>query len=242
MTLLRNVMDHMKGKLNYYQGLNFVVGYCMLMHGSPEDAAKQAITLLETLMTKYITLDLVQVKKTFFIYERLIDRFTPRLYKRLRREKISVDIFCTSWILTIFSLLSQYNPESADLAEIWDLFLASGWPGMFKVLIAILKIREELLLELSYEEMMGFFSSLAKSDAFTDQYFKPSLLRNEDKSGDNSEIDTPRNREEKPRESIKDLVQSIPITDELVSRYELEYVLLEKEIESTWTLLKETKY
>lgn len=230
------------GKMNYYQGLNFVAGYCMLMHPSQEDAARQTITLLENFMTSYIKLDLVQVKKAFFIYERLIDRFMPRLYKRLRRDKITVDIFCTPWMLTVFSLLSQYNAESKDLAEIWDVFIASGWPGMFKVLIAVLKIRESMLLDLSYEEMMGFFSSLAKNDAFTDPYFKPNFSRNEDRSGDTSETDTPRTIEDKPRESIKDLIRSIHITDELLSRFDLEYVLLEKEVESTWTLLRETEY
>lgn len=232
----------MKGKLNYYQGLNFVAGYCMLMHNSLEDAAKQAITLLDNFMTRYIKLDLIQVKKAFFIYERLIDLFIPRLYKKLRREKITVDIFCTPWMLTIFSLLSQYNPESKDLAEIWDVFIASGWSGMFKILIAVLKLREETLLDLSYEEMMGFFSSLAKNDAFTDPHFKPVLFRNEEKSGDNSEIDTPRASEELKRVSIKELIREIHIDEELLARYDLEYILLEKELESTWTLLRETPF
>lgn len=145
-------------------------------------------------------------------------------------------------MLTAFSLLSQYNPQSQDLADIWDILLVTGWQGMFKVMVAVLKIREDLLLMLSYEEMMGFFSSLAKHDAFTDPNYMCNMVSREEKNGDSTQPETPRQIKPATRVSIKKLIKDIHISEELLKHYELEHMLLEKEIASTWTLLRESPY
>ena len=214
----------MRGRLSYYQGLNYVAGYSIIILEDADQCIRFLLTIIEKYFLKYICVDLMQVKRAFFVYERLIENFLPSIYKKFKKERISVDLFSTSWILTIFSLVSQFHPASEDLAEIWDIFIAKGWPGFFRVLIAVLKLKEEVILKMSYEEMMSLFCSIPKQGNL------------------NSPSATDPNPAGFFKVSFKELIKEFDITESLIQHIECEHTLIEKEIETTWTLLRETEY
>jgi len=222
--VLQNIKDEMKGRLSYYQGLNYVAGFAMIVMADPLLSSKLVLTLIERFLLKYISVDLVQVKKSFFMYERLIQIFLPKVYRKFKQERIGVDLFSTSWILTIFSLLSQYEAKNTDLAEIWDIFIATGWPGFFRVLVAVLRLKEQVILKMSYEDLMNLFCSMPKLGT----------------------LNSPSSKDPSPKDhkssSFKQQIASIPITEDTLRQIEHENLLIEKELETTWTLLRETEY
>jgi len=245
-----NIKEFMKGRVSYYQGLNYLAAYAILRTSSLETAFSLVVTLLQREMIKYIGVDLVHVKKAFFIYERLIERLLPRLHRKFRQERITVDLFCTSWLLTVFSIFSQFDRDNPDLAEIWDIFIASGWPGMFRVLIAVIKQKEEALLNKNYEEIMNSLCSMPKLGTLNSgpqlgitQKFKKD---HEDKilaeNVSNEESPTTFKARHYLKSSFKEQIVGINITEATLKEIEDEHILIEKEIENTWTLLWETKY
>ena len=46
------------------------------------------------------------------------------------------------------------------LKRVWDHFLVKGWKVIFKVCILILKVHEEVMLEMSFENMLANLSRL----------------------------------------------------------------------------------
>lgn len=55
-----------------------------------------------------------------------------------------------SWFITIFAV----NAPADILSRVWDLFILQGMKMIYKIIIALLKINEELLLSLMFDEIM----------------------------------------------------------------------------------------
>ena len=65
-------------------------------------------------------------------------------------------MYATQWFITIFAL----NLPADILARVWDLFIFKGMKIIYKIIIALLKINEELLLSLIFDEIMEKIKSL----------------------------------------------------------------------------------
>ena len=59
-------------------------------------------------------------------------------------------MYASQWFITIFAV----NAPADILARVWDLFIFQGMKIIYKIIIALLKINEELLLTLMFDEIM----------------------------------------------------------------------------------------
>lgn len=173
--ILKNIKVHMDGKVCYYQGLNYIVGYILNLTKDPGFTYRLTLSLLETKMSHFVTEDLKNMKVAFYIFNRILQLYLPKLHERLKNERVGVEIFSASWFLTIFTTVSQSDPDSKTLLDIMDTFVAGGWPAFYRVLIRILELRHSEIEKLNYEDIMMVFFNLTKSSLFRDPRSRVSL-------------------------------------------------------------------
>lgn len=65
-------------------------------------------------------------------------------------------MYASQWFITIFAV----NLPAEILARVWDLFIFQGMKIIYKIIIALLKIHEELLLALIFDDIMEKIKSL----------------------------------------------------------------------------------
>ena len=158
--------------VNYSQGMNFIAAFLLnLCGGEEEEAFYIFLSLLKT--SDYGSLfmkELANLKKYFYVFERIIDILLPELYNYLKINNIKVSFFISPWFITLFTdtYLNIENRENPRvLLRIWDLFLFSGCKSILKVGISLLKNYEHKIMNLSFEELLRFLiSDIPKSDFF----------------------------------------------------------------------------
>ena len=157
--------------VNYSQGMNFIAAFLLNICGDEEEAFYIFLSLLLT--SDYGTLfmkELANLKKYFYVFERIIDILLPELYNYLKINNIKVSFFVSPWFITLFTdtylnIKNRENPRV--LLRIWDLFLFSGCKSILKVGISLLKNYEHKIMNLTFEELLRFLiSDIPKSDFF----------------------------------------------------------------------------
>ena len=157
--------------VNYSQGMNFIAAFLLNICGDEEEAFYIFLSLLLT--SDYGTLfmkELANLKKFFYVFERIIDILLPELYNYLKINNIKVSFFISPWFITLFTdtylnIKNRENPRV--LLRIWDLFLFSGCKSILKVGISLLKNYEYKIMNLTFEELLRFLiSDIPKSDFF----------------------------------------------------------------------------
>eukprot|EP00559_Dactyliosolen_fragilissimus_P005121 CAMPEP_0184857026 /NCGR_PEP_ID=MMETSP0580-20130426/2196_1 /TAXON_ID=1118495 /ORGANISM="Dactyliosolen fragilissimus" /LENGTH=698 /DNA_ID=CAMNT_0027352385 /DNA_START=143 /DNA_END=2239 /DNA_ORIENTATION=+ len=94
----------------------------------------------------------------FYITERLIAQFNPKLHRHLKNENIMVEMFLSDWIVTLFT---RSFPFSA-VTRVWDCFLYEGWKVIYRVVLALLDISTNDLLKMKFESILAYFKDLPK--------------------------------------------------------------------------------
>lgn len=173
--ILKNVKVRMAGYMCYYQGLNYVVGYLLNVTKDANLTYRLTLSLMDTSLSSFVSEDLSNMKLAFYIFSRLIQIYLPELHTKLKNEKVGVDIFSASWFLTVFTTVSQTDPDSQSLIDIFDMFVAGGWLAFYKVLIVIMSSRAKEIDKLAYEDIMMVFFNIGKSSLFKDSGSRKSL-------------------------------------------------------------------
>ena len=157
--------------VNYSQGMNFIAAFLLNICGDEEEAFYIFLCLLLTSdYGSLFTKELANLKKYFYVFERIIDIMLPELYNYLKINNLKVSFFISPWFITLFTdtYLNIQNRENPKvLLRIWDLFLFSGCKSILKVGISLLKNYEHKIMSLTFEELLKFLiSDIPKSEFF----------------------------------------------------------------------------
>ncbi|GAA5795789.1 hypothetical protein HPULCUR_001151 [Helicostylum pulchrum] len=94
--------------------------------------------------------------ESFFIQERLLKRYMPKLYNHLADLGLSSDIYSTRWYITLFAGgVVRYH----TLMRIWDAYFLCGYDLFFFVAITLLKNYESRLLASDMDTCMTLLGS-----------------------------------------------------------------------------------
>ena len=163
--------------INYSQGMNFIAAFLLNITGDEEEAFYLFLSLLLTSdYGSLFTKELSNLKKYFYVFERIIDILLPELYNYLKVNNIKVSFFISPWFITLFTdtyLNIEHRENPKILMRIWDLFLFSGCKSILKVGISILKSFETKIMTLTYEELLTFLiSEIPKSEFFQNSSYE----------------------------------------------------------------------
>jgi hypothetical protein len=163
--------------INYSQGMNFIAAFLLNITGDEEEAFYLFLSLLLTSdYGSLFTKELSNLKKYFYVFERIIDILLPELYNYLKVNNIKVSFFISPWFITLFTdtyLNIEHRENPKILMRIWDLFLFSGCKSILKVGISILKSFEPKIMTLTFEELLRFLiSEIPKSEFFQNSSYE----------------------------------------------------------------------
>ncbi|KZV74380.1 RabGAP/TBC [Peniophora sp. CONT] len=141
--------------VGYCQGLPFVAAVLLL--NMPDE---EAFSLLVRLMHSYdlrghFLPDMPKLQLRLFQFERLLEECLPVLHVHFLRQGVKISMFCSQWFLTLFS----YRFPLELVYRVFDNCLASGIEAIFGFALALLQRNEERLLELKFDELVGFLNT-----------------------------------------------------------------------------------
>lgn len=249
--VLKNIKFWMNGSICYYQGLNYLAGFILHISKNPTFTIRLTCSLLKEHLSKFVGDDLHNMKTAFYILSRLNQIFLPSVFEKLKNEKVSVDIFSASWILTVFTTVAQSDPDSRALLEIVDMFIAGGWAAFFRATMLIMNARKDDIEKMSYEDIMMIFFNINKSPVFQDSKSQRSIVNKVDpetpKLRTMSEAEEPKSafpggapqgdilsESNWPEIHFKSDARRVRINKALIDFLVVESVKLHKQIENFW--------
>ncbi|KAA6417640.1 MAG: EVI5 -like [Trebouxia sp. A1-2] len=145
-------------KVGYVQGMGFIAGL-LLLYMNEEDTFWTLVALMKGAvhppMERLYQAGLPLLQQYLFQFEHLIQEEMPRLAAHMEEEGVLPTMYCSQWFLTLYA----YTLPIDHLLRVWDVFLLEGPKILFRVGLALLKLCEDSILELPFEQMLAVFKS-----------------------------------------------------------------------------------
>ncbi|CAE7569973.1 morA [Symbiodinium sp. CCMP2592] len=136
--------------VGYCQGMNFVAATLLIHLGSASDAFWMLLALLESYHYRFVFAPGVPLLPLrVFQFAGIVQRCLPRLWRHLREDGHSLEIFAHQCVLTLFS----YSLEPGLLAFVYDAFFLQGWKAVFRIGASLLAFLEDQLLQMDLEDI-----------------------------------------------------------------------------------------
>ena len=169
---IRNILKSIrKAKNNLY-----IAAFLLNITNDEEEAFYLFLSIFDcTDYGKLFVDDLAKLKKYFYVFGRLLNVLLPELDYYLKDNKVDVSYFVSPWFITLFTntfqnIKDKNNPKI--LLRIFDLFFFSGWKSIIKIGISLLKNYENIIMTLTFEELLQFLiGNILKSDFFQKENF-----------------------------------------------------------------------
>ena len=156
--------------INYYQGMNLIALFLFELTKNEEETFIIINNLFcFTPFGDIIENEFQKLKIYYYVIERLIYLYLPKIYCHFRDNEIKVISFIIPYFITLFTNLYIYLPENelSFLLYVWDNFILNGWKSIFEIILTIFKYFEKKLLSLKGDEILAFLGmELAKNELF----------------------------------------------------------------------------
>lgn len=151
-------------KVNYCQAMNFVAA--MLLLFMDEDLAFWSLVqLLDSRnnlgmrVTGYYTPGMERLRTDIKVLQFLLDKKVPKSAQALGKFNVELEWICAEWFLCLFS---TSLPIRTTL-RVWDSLMFEGQKILFRVALAIFKLNEIALSQITtFENFMQFAKSMTK--------------------------------------------------------------------------------
>lgn len=152
-TLFRILMcfsSHSKNT-GYVQGMGFLAAL-FLTYMNEEDS----FWMLYCVFSKYnleevYTKNFPGLRKKLYIFIKLLEKFVPKIYNKLKEKEVVPTMYASQWFFTLFTNTFPFE----IIVRIFDCFFLEGEKIIYRIALAIFKIRENKLLKTkSFETLM----------------------------------------------------------------------------------------
>lgn len=149
-----------KPDINYCQGMNYIASFIYHLSGDEEDTFYLMLGLFTFTEYKIMFVnDLHRLKQLFYVFDRLLTLSLPEIHNYMKLSTIMSNYFCSPWFITLFTNSYQFKASEQPpkiIINVWDDFIINGWEGLMRAGITLLKINEEDLLLLRFEELLHY--------------------------------------------------------------------------------------
>jgi len=143
--------------VGYCQGMSDMTAF-ILMYLLEEDAFWMLVQLLNdkkyNLRARFLP-GFPLLQQTFWIWEKLLAKYVPKIAKHLSAIGISTIFYATKWFLLVFLDAFPFP----ILVRIWDLFLLIGYDVVYTVGIRMMKKFQKRILSLEMDQVMAYFKT-----------------------------------------------------------------------------------
>ena len=111
--------------------------------------------LSKTLYGDIIKENFEEMKKYFYVFQRLINIYLPDLDNVFRKNNVTASYYITPWFITLFTQSFCIN-HTRLLIRIFDNFILDGWICIIRIGLLLLKHYQSYLIEMKFEEILQF--------------------------------------------------------------------------------------
>ena len=91
------------------------------------------------------------LRKKLYIFIKLLEKFVPKIYNKLKEKEVVPTMYASQWFFTLFTNTFPFE----IIVRIFDCFFLEGEKIIYRIALAIFKIRENKLLKTkSFETLM----------------------------------------------------------------------------------------
>lgn len=114
LTMVLKTYAYFNPEFEYCQGMNFIVGFLLMIFGDEETAFKVLQTLVKRFkMADLFNQELPKLKLYFFQLDRLLAIVDQSLHGHFKEECVNSSYFASAWFITLFTnSLKQNQSES----------------------------------------------------------------------------------------------------------------------------------
>ncbi|XP_057704682.1 TBC1 domain family member 12-like isoform X2 [Corythoichthys intestinalis] len=142
--------------IGYVQGMSFIAAVLILNMEEADAFVTFANLLNKPCQMAFFRVDHHLMLKYFAVFEVFFEENLPRLFNHFRTNKFTPDLYLIDWIFTLYS-----KSLPLDVAcRVWDVFCRDGEESLFRTGLGILRLFQDVLLQMDFIHMAQFLSRL----------------------------------------------------------------------------------
>ncbi|KAM6441704.1 TBC1 domain family member 12 isoform 2-T2 [Liasis olivaceus] len=142
--------------VGYVQGMSFIAAVLILNLEEADAFIAFANLLNKPCQLAFFRVDHSMMLKYFAAFEVFFEENLPKLFHHFKSYNLTPDIYLIDWIFTLYS-----KSLPLDLAcRVWDVFCRDGEEFLFRTGLGILKLYEDILLQMDFIHIAQFLTKL----------------------------------------------------------------------------------
>ncbi|XP_068597076.1 TBC1 domain family member 12 [Brachionichthys hirsutus] len=142
--------------IGYVQGMSFIAAVLILNLEEAEAFITFANLLNKPCQMAFFRVDHELMLKYFAAFEVFFEENLPRLFSHFQTNNLTPDLYLIDWIFTLYS-----KSLPLDVAcRVWDVFCRDGEESLFRTGLGILRLFEDILLQMDFIHIAQFLSRL----------------------------------------------------------------------------------
>ncbi|XP_061086101.1 TBC1 domain family member 12 isoform X2 [Conger conger] len=142
--------------VGYVQGMSFIAAVLILNLEEADAFIAFANLLNKPCQMAFFRVDHDLMLKYFAAFEVFFEENLPRLFNHFQSYNLTPDLYLIDWIFTLYS-----KSLPLDLAcRVWDVFCRDGEEYLFRTGLGILRLFEEVLLQMDFIHIAQFLTRL----------------------------------------------------------------------------------
>ncbi|XP_041865821.1 TBC1 domain family member 12 [Melanotaenia boesemani] len=142
--------------IGYVQGMSFIAAVLILNLEEAEAFITFANLLNKPCQMAFFRVDHELMLKYFSAFEIFFEENLPRLFCHFQSNSLTPDLYLIDWIFTLYS-----KSLPLDVAcRVWDVFCRDGEESLFRTGLGILRLYEDILLQMDFIHIAQFLSRL----------------------------------------------------------------------------------
>lgn len=142
--------------IGYVQGMSFIAAVLILNLEEADAFITFANLLNKPCQMAFFRVDHELMLKYFAAFEVFFEENLPRLFNHFQSNNLTPDLYLIDWIFTLYS-----KSLPLDVAcRVWDVFCRDGEESLFRTGLGILRLYEDILLQMDFIHIAQFLSRL----------------------------------------------------------------------------------
>ena len=146
-------------KVGYCQGMNYIVGFLLMVSGSAESEVFSFFIHLceEFSLFECFSEEMQGLHKKMWMFDKLLKKFSPELSNHFIAQELTEDMWIFKWFLSLYTTVFDLK----SIPVIWRFILERGPRGLFELGLGILSLLKAELLKSDLSEILQIFDELS---------------------------------------------------------------------------------
>lgn len=156
-----NAYANLNQDVGYCQGMNFVAGLLLIVSKSEYETFWMFVRLMDYGKLNELYMEKFPLLHRYIrAFDLLMEESIPELREHFLAENLDPAVYLHRWFLTLF-----INCLPLDtVLVIWDVIVCDGPPVMLSISVALLKVLEDVLIQMNFEDIVKFFKTIKLGD------------------------------------------------------------------------------